>query len=144
MRADSPGMQDFETLCFQNRADWLRLLGAYAQAEEAVALAEAATAKEVKATAKLAAQAPTAPAVSAEASASEADGEESSTGWVARVSQLEGVEAGQLSTLHGRVIALGYLKFKLIDRQVGLRYRLTPAGKQMAQSRPETVEAAAA
>jgi len=46
--------------------------------------------------------------------------------------------------LHGRVIALGYLKFKLVDRQVGLRYRLTPVGKQMAQSRPDATETAAA
>jgi hypothetical protein len=57
---------------------------------------------------------------------------------------LEGVVAAELSTLHGRLIALGYLKFKLIDRQVGLRYRLTPAGKQMAQSRPDQDLAAAA
>ena len=132
-------MQDFETLCFQNRADWLRLLMAYAQSEEIAALAEAAVAK--KATKTVAA-----PAVSADvaASGSEADGEESATGWVARVSLLEGVDAAQLSTLHGRLIALGYLKFKLIDRQVGLRYRLTPAGKQMAQSRPDATIAAAA
>ena len=156
--ADSPGMQDFETLCFQDRADWVRLLVAYAQAEEVVAVAEATTAKEAKNSAKLAAKLAAAPAdtatvveaavpmvtaVSAPVSA-ESDGEESATGWVARVSLLDGVDVAQLSTLHGRVIALGYLKFKLIDRQVGLRYRLTPAGKQMAQSRPETVEAAAA
>ena len=153
--ADTPGMQDFETLCFQDRADWVRLLLAYAQAEEVVAVAEATTAKEAKNTAKLAAKLAATPAVSAtvveaavpvvtsvSAPVSAESDEESATGWVARVSVLDGVDAAQLSTLHGRVIALGYLKFKLIDRQVGLRYRLTPAGKQMAQSRPETVEAA--
>ena len=130
-------MQDFETLCFQNRTDWLRLLVAYALAEEAAAGAEAALAK-------LTGKSVATPAVfTGTTIGSEADGEESTTGWVARVSQLEGVEATQLSTLHGRVIALGYLKFKLIDRLVGLRYRLTPAGKQLAQSRPETTEAAA-
>ena len=139
--ADSPGMQDFETLCFQNRADWLRLLSAYAQAEHVAALIEAASAKATAKTGALPADSAV-PAVLVSC-ASESDGEESATGWVARVSVLEGVDASQLSTLHGRVIALGYLKFKLIDRQVGLRYRLTPAGKQMAQSRPETTEAAA-
>ncbi len=124
-------MQDFEAHCSQNREDWLRLLGAYAQAEEAASLAEAAASKVV-----------TPPAVSA-AAGFDAEAEESSTGWVARIASIEGVEAARMSTLHGRVIALGYLKFKLIDRQIGLRYRLTPPGKQLAQARPETTEAAA-
>lgn len=143
-------MQDFETLCFQDRVDWVRLLLAYSQAEEAVALAEAAT---LKAAAKAIAKAGVPAAIAADSPVvsqpiaspgPESDGEESATGWVARVSQLEGVEAAQMSALHGRVIALGYLKFKLVDRQVGLRYRLTPAGKQMAQSRPDAIETAAA
>lgn len=133
--ADSPGMQDFEAQCFQNREDWLRLLLAYAQAEEVAAAAEAALAKVSTPPAVSAA-----PAVSV---ASDTEVEESATGWVARISSIEGVEASQMSMLHGRVIALGYLKFKLIDRQVGLRYRLTPSGKQAAQARPETIEAAA-
>ena len=126
-------MQDFEAHCFQNREDWLRLLMAYAQAEEIASVAEAALAR---------AAAP--PAVSA-ASVIEGEGEaeESATGWVARISSIAGVEAARMSTLHGRVIALGYLTFKLIDRQVGLRYRLTPSGKQLVSARPETAEAVA-
>lgn len=148
--ADSPSMQDFETLCFQNRADWVRLLLAYSQAEDAAALAEAAL---QKAAAKLAAKAGVPAAISADSPmvskpavvlGTESDGDDSATGWVARVSLLDGVDAAQMSALHGRVIALGYLKFKLVDRQVGLRYRLTPAGKQMAQSRPDATESAAA
>ena len=127
-------MQDFETLCFQNRADWARLLAAYAQAEEVTAVAEAALAKK--------APPPAVPAVAA--TGLESDTEESATGWVARISLLEGVDTDQLSTLHGRVIALGYLKFKLIDRQIGLRYRLTPAGKQVALAQPPATDAAAA
>ena len=141
-------MQDFETICFENRADWLRLLAAYAQAEELAAQAEAAAAKLAAKNAPKALQAP-APAVSADPPPvntpnADNDGEESATGWVSRISVLEGVDTTQLSTLHGRLIALGYLKFKLIDRQVGLRYRLTPAGKQMAQSRPDENLVAAA
>ena len=128
-------MQDFEAHCFQNRKDWLRLLLAYAQAEDVAAAAEAAIAKVAAPPAVSAA-----PTVSM---ASDAEGEESATGWVARIGSVEGVETAQMSMLHGRVIALGYLKFKLIDRQVGLRYRLTPSGKQVAQARPETIEAAA-
>ena len=128
-------MQDFEAHCFQNREDWLRLLMAYAQAEATAAAAEAALAKVAAPPAVTAA-----PAVSV---ASDSEVEESATGWVARIGSIEGVETAQMSMLHGRVIALGYLKFKLIDRQVGLRYRLTPTGKQVVQSRPESVEAAA-
>ena len=124
-------MQDFEAHCLQNREDWLRLLLAYALAEEAASVADAAVAKVA---------AP--PAVSA-APGPDTDAEESSTGWVTRIAAIAGVEAARMSTLHGRVIALGYLKFKLIDRQIGLRYRLTPSGKQLAQARPETTEAAA-
>ena len=124
-------MQDFEALCFQNREDWLRLLGAYAQAEQAASLAEAAALKVASPAAVFADSGP------------DSEAEESSTGWVARIASIEGVESARMSTLHGRAIALGYLKFQLIDRQVGLRYRLTPSGKQVAQARPETVEAAA-
>ncbi len=128
-------MQDFEAHCFQNREDWLRLLLAYAQAEEVASAAEAALAKVAAPPAVSAA-----PIISV---ASDTEVEESTTGWVTRIGSIEGIETAQMSTLHGRVIALGYLKFKLIDRQVGLRYRLTSSGKQVAQARPESVEAAA-
>jgi hypothetical protein len=124
-------MQDFEAHCSQNREDWLRLLVAYAQAEAAVSVVEAALTKVA------------APPADSAAVGPDADAEESATGWVSRVASIEGVEAACMSILHGRVIALGYLKFKLIDRQVGLRYRLTPSGRQLAQARPETTEAAA-
>ncbi len=124
-------MQDFETLCFQNREDWLRLLKAYALSEESISRLNVVLPKPSAA-----------PAVFAEPS-SDSEAEESATGWVTRIAQVEGVAASQMSTLHGRVIALGYLKFKLIDRQVGLRYRLTPTGKQLAQALPEIGEAAA-
>ncbi len=132
--ADDPGMLNFESLCLENLQDWHRLLVAYAQAEEVASQAEAALGKVAPAPAMIAA--PLSPH-------SEGEAEESSTGWVSRIASIEGVEASQMSMLHGRVIALGYLKFKLIDRQVGLRYRLTPSGKQLANSAPETVEAAA-
>lgn len=127
-------MLNFEALCFQNREDWLRLLWAYAQAEIAAALVEAAQGPVAPASAIIAGQ----PSLLLDHEA-----EECSTGWVSRIALIEGVDVAQMSILHGRVIALGYLKFKLIDRQVGLRYRLTPAGKQLALSPPETVEAAA-
>lgn len=153
-------MQDFEASCQEGRADWVRLLCAYAQAEEAAAAAEAVlkaanpskgfpgrkkkgaennTEAPVPAVEPVAVEAaPVETSAAVEGSAKEKDGEaeDSSTGWVSRIGQLEGVDPSQMSTLHGRVIALGYLKFQLIDRQVGLRYRLTPAGKQVVKAEP--------
>lgn len=158
--ADSPGMQDFEAPCQEDRADWVRLLAAYAQAEEIVAAAEAATkaanpSKGFGGKKKRGAAAAEEPAVpttetppvavepvansespAADSEKKEAEAEDSNVGWVSRIAQLEGVDPTRMSTLHGRVIALGYLKFQLIDRQIGLRYRLTPAGKQVVKAEP--------
>lgn len=152
-------MQDFEASCQEGRADWVRLLCAYAQAEEVAAAAEAVLkaanpskgfpgrkkkgAETAEASGPVAEPvaveaAPVETSAAAESSAKEKDGdaEDSSTGWVSRIAQLDGVEPSRMSTLHGRVIALGYLKFQLIDRQIGLRYRLTPAGKQVVKAEP--------
>ena len=126
-------MHDFETVCYQDRAHWQRLLAAYALAEDALVTAEAEQAKS---------SSKNVPVEDVSAlTRSDADVEESTTGWLTRISQLEGVDTTQLSTLHGRVIALGLLKFKLIDRQVGLRYRLTPAGRQAAKANSESADA---
>lgn len=148
-------MQDFEAPCQEDRADWVRLLCAYAQAEEVVAAAEAVQkaanpSKGFPGRKKRGAtDSPEAPPAAQETAvvdapvASEIPGqvkdsetEDSNVGWVSRIAQLEGVDPTRMSTLHGRVIALGYLKFQLIDRQIGLRYRLTPAGKQVVKAEP--------
>ena len=65
-------------------------------------------------------------------------------GWIPRVSDVEGVERTRLSNVHGRLIAFGFLKFDLNDREVGMRYQLTPLGRQAigAASAEETVELA--
>jgi hypothetical protein len=158
-------MQDFEAPCQEDRADWVRLLAAYAQAEEVVAAAEAApkAANPPKAfggkkkRGAATAEEPAAPAAEAppvvelvappenpvaDGEKKEAEAEDSNVGWVSRIAQLEGVDPARMSTLHGRVIALGYLKFQLIDRQIGLRYRLTPAGKQVVKAEPANKVAA--
>lgn len=51
-------------------------------------------------------------------------------GWVARASQVPQVEPANLSAVHGRLIAFGFLKFDLSNREHGMRYQLTPLGKQ--------------
>lgn len=149
-------MQDFEAPCQEDRADWVRLLAAYAQAEEVVAAVDAAnkasnlpkgfggkkkrgaaTAEEPAAPAAEGPPVVDDPVVTAENPVADSEkNEDSNVGWVSRIAQLEGVNSSRMSTLHGRVIALGYLKFQLIDRQIGLRYRLTPEGKQVVKAEP--------
>jgi hypothetical protein len=51
-------------------------------------------------------------------------------GWVPRVSEVPKVEPALLSNVHGRLIAFGFLKFDLSNRDIGMRYQLTPLGKQ--------------
>lgn len=51
-------------------------------------------------------------------------------GWVPRAAQVPQVEPAQLSAVHGRLIAFGFLKFDLTNRDLGMRYQLTPLGKQ--------------
>jgi hypothetical protein len=51
-------------------------------------------------------------------------------GWVPRLSLIEGVEPAKLSNVHGRLIAFGFLRFDLSDRELGMRYQLTPLGRQ--------------
>lgn len=51
-------------------------------------------------------------------------------GWLDRFHEVRGVETGELSRLHGKLIALGLLDFQLSDRTGGMRYQVTPAGFQ--------------
>jgi hypothetical protein len=51
-------------------------------------------------------------------------------GWVPRAPQVPQVEPANLSVVHGRLIAFGFLKFDLTNRELGMRYQLTPLGKQ--------------
>lgn len=51
-------------------------------------------------------------------------------GWVDRIFELANLEGDQLSKFHGRLIALGLLEFELAGRGDGMRYQLSPLGKQ--------------
>lgn len=51
-------------------------------------------------------------------------------GWVPRLAEIPGVERERTSNVHGRLIAFGFLKFDLSDRDVGMRYQLTPLGRR--------------
>jgi hypothetical protein len=51
-------------------------------------------------------------------------------GWVPRVAEVPKVDPAELSGVHGRLIAFGFLKFDLAGRELGMRYQLTPLGRQ--------------
>lgn len=50
-------------------------------------------------------------------------------GWVTRLTAVADVPEEQLSGIHGRLIAFGYLKFELTVKDASLRYQLTPLGR---------------
>lgn len=54
----------------------------------------------------------------------------SADGWVDRIFELENLDGDQLSKSHGRLIAIGLLDFEFSGRGDGMRYQLSPLGKQ--------------
>ena len=51
-------------------------------------------------------------------------------GWVPRVAEVPKVDPALMSNVHGRLIAFGFLKFDLSNREIGMRYQLSPLGRQ--------------
>ena len=99
-------MLDCESHLLEDYPNWGLLLEAYAllQAEEPMTIAEP-----------------------------EPEGDQpanSGTRWFPRVCALNGIEPEQLSPIHGRLIALGWLRFQLEDAQSGVQYRLSPEGRK--------------
>ncbi|MGE5193272.1 MAG: hypothetical protein ACM3U2_12320 [Deltaproteobacteria bacterium] len=50
--------------------------------------------------------------------------------WSPRITALEGLGPEQLSAIHGKLIALGMLKFEIGSRADGVQYQVTPFGRQ--------------
>ena len=50
--------------------------------------------------------------------------------WSPRITQVAGLAADQLSVIHGKLIALGMLKFEISSRADGVQYQVTPLGRQ--------------
>ena len=57
--------------------------------------------------------------------------EDESREWMPRVVSLDGFDGERLSSLHGRLIALGWLGFDVGDRMTGIRYQLTRDGQRV-------------
>jgi len=70
--------------------------------------------------------------------------------WSRRLTDVPGLPGEQLSTIHGRLIALGFLRFEIANGADGVQYQLTPLGQQAllpAEERtvvPEWMQAAEA
>ena len=59
-------------------------------------------------------------------------------GWLERVDSLAGFTAEALTRIHGQLIAGGYLKFEIGNSTVGLRYQLSPRGRQAHEQAVQT------
>lgn len=51
-------------------------------------------------------------------------------GWVPRLGMVADVPTERLSAIHGKLIALGMLRFELAGRTEGVLYQVTPLGRQ--------------
>jgi hypothetical protein len=75
-----------------------------------------------------------------------ADGE----AWISRIAAIPGIESTVLSSIHGKLIAHGFLKFEVGARDAGVLYQLTTLGRQavsnnfLSLAEPEDAELAAA
>jgi hypothetical protein len=56
--------------------------------------------------------------------------DDGAVGWVHRLAVIEQVAPERVAPLHGKLIALGLLRFQLLDRTGGMVYRLSPEGRQ--------------
>lgn len=61
------------------------------------------------------------------------DKEEQGTRWAERIAELNDVESDELSIIHGELIALGWLTFRIEGRDSGLMYRITAEGKKASE-----------
>ena len=64
-----------------------------------------------------------------------------SDGWIPRIHHIAEIAGDELPGIHGKLIAFGFLKFDVAGRDEGIRYQLTPLGKQgINESVPSEVD----
>ena len=61
-------------------------------------------------------------------------------GWIERIAELPGINAEQVSRIHGKLIAWGLLDFQLGALAEGVQYQLTSLARQALQPRMESAE----
>lgn len=57
-------------------------------------------------------------------------------GWNPRIYEVPEIPNSELPGIHGKLIAHGFLKFDVTSRDAGIRYQLTPLGKQAINAGP--------
>ena len=66
-----------------------------------------------------------------------------SSRWLPRLEALDDIEIQELSAIHGQLIALGFLKFRVESRTTGLQYQLSPLARHALTGDSETAAEAA-
>jgi hypothetical protein len=74
-------------------------------------------------------------AAPAAAPAGDAPAASEGIGWVSRLARLDGIEPERLSSVHGKLIALGLLSFE-VSGKTGMQYQLSPLGHRTLGQRP--------
>jgi hypothetical protein len=154
-------MIDLELELVTENPSWMAVLKAYQAAQEELAARQAEEAEQSAQAEKLTSAggvlASRTDVVSGEETDDEADSHSDSeagegrssqrkraTRWVQRVTKLQGIEAEDLSKIHGRLIAYDLLKCELAGRSDGMVYQLTSIGKEiLARFSDEELTAAA-
>jgi len=154
-------MIDLELELVTENPSWMAVLKAYQVAQEELAARQAEEAEQSAQAEKLTSgdgiPASHTDIVSGEETDDEADSDSDSeagdgrspqrkrvTRWVQRVTKLPGIEAEELSKIHGRLIAYDLLKCELAGRSDGMVYQLTSIGKEvLARTSDEELTAAA-
>lgn len=63
--------------------------------------------------------------------------------WVDRLREVDPVKTEWLPRIHGKLIALGMLRFEIADRANGVRYQVSSAGVQLLNRLANSVDAEA-
>jgi hypothetical protein len=93
-------MLDLEIDLLQAHPDWQRVLQAYAESWESPPVADSETS------------------------------ELASQGWRPRLKEVDGVAPEEMTRIHGKLIAHGFLQVEIAGRTGGLLYQLSSVGRQ--------------
>ncbi len=127
------------TLVLENPT-WVQVLQAYYLAQQDAGAPGAADAPAEETTSEADGEA------TEDADAEEGGKHRRGARWLSRIHQVDGVERSELSKIHGRLIAYGFLKCDLADKTAEVVYQLTLAGKQvlgLAEKKTQPDQAAA-